>query len=124
KPLNEKEREKLAGLLPKGSKTGRPRNLQIRAAADLAWRFYRMLREINKDSGVADRGCSDDMKLYAARAMVSDYFSRIERISEEKQEHFALQVREFMDKSKARRSGTEGAVISFPVPWLDDRQKS
>jgi hypothetical protein len=124
KPLNEKERERLARLLPKGSKTGRPRNLQIRGAADLAWRFYRMLLEINKDSGVADRGCSDDMKLYAARAMVSDYCSHIERLSGEEQEHFALQVREFMDKSKARRSGTEEAVISVPAPWLNDRQKS
>jgi hypothetical protein len=48
KPLNKKERKRMAGLLPKGSKTGRPRNLQIRGAADLAWRFYRWLQKTNK----------------------------------------------------------------------------
>jgi len=83
--------------------------------------FYRRLREMNKTSGVADRGCSDDMKLYAARAMVSDYFSHIESLSEDEQERFALQVREFMDKSKARRRGSEKAIISVQAP---DRQKS
>jgi len=124
KPLNKKEREKLARLLPKDKRTGRPRNLQIRGAAEVAWDFYRRLREMNEATGVADRGCADDMKLYAARAMVSDYFSHIEQPSEEEQERFALQVREFMDKSKARRGGSEKALITVSAPWLDDRQKS
>lgn len=125
KPLGTKERHWLARLWPKRKKEGRPRNVQIRGAAKLAWRFYRQLQEMNKASGVNDRGCSDDMKMYAARAMVRDYFSFFKDHSEEGQERFALQVREYMDKSKARRSGTEEAVITIPAAWLDDdRQKS
>ena len=124
KPLGAKERAKLARLLPKGNKIGRPRNHQIRGAAHLAWMFYRKLREMNKASGVADWGRSDDMKLYAARAMVSDYFSHLESLSEEEQERFAMQVRELMEKSQVRRSGSEKAIIALPAAWADSRQKS
>jgi hypothetical protein len=124
KSLGPKEREKLARLLPKSKKGGRPRNNQLRGASELAWIFYRRLQQMNKASGIAVRGQSDDMKLYAARAMVSDYFSHLESLSEEEQERFAMQVREFMDKSRARRSGSEKAVISVRAPGLDDRQKS
>ena len=121
KALGPEEREKLARMLPK-KQDGRPRNNQIRGATDIAWAFYRVLRDMNKESGVSDWGHCDDMKCYAARVAAEDWFGYdldVGRMrSEEELEVLAGQIREFMDKSKSRRGGGEKAIVCFPVPQL------
>jgi hypothetical protein len=127
-PLGPKEREKLARRLPKGTHIGRPRNHQIRGASHLARLFYERLREKNKADGIRDHGHCDNMKCYAARATVEDWFAydfeNDAPRSQEGIESFAGQVREFMDKAKSRREGVDKAIVSFPAPAWWPRRKN
>jgi hypothetical protein len=83
---------------------------------------------MNKAVGIRDHGHCDDMKCYAARATVEDWFAYdIENDatrSQEEIESFAGQVREFLDKAKSRRRGVDKAIVSFPAPAWWPRRKN
>lgn len=128
-PLGPKERKRLARFLPKGRSIGRPQNSQLRAAAALAWHFYNSLRALNKKRGFKDRGYCNDMKDYAARAMLEDWFAwgaDCERLSGGGLDDFVFKVRELMEKAKSRRDPGDLGIVTFPVPdaFLKGRQKS
>jgi hypothetical protein len=122
KSLTPEETEKLAQLLPKKTRTGRPHNRQLRAAARMARTFYKALREMNEQSGVKDHGHGDDMKLCAARVTVEDWFSYEpdgHRLSAEDIESFAQRICEVWDRAKYHSGAREG-LIAFPASWVED----
>jgi hypothetical protein len=114
-PLGRNERDRLARMLPKGQKTGRPQKAQLRAAATVAVMFYKALRTANKAFGVKDHGHSAEMKEYAARATVEDYFSPdIEGMDEDEVGDYVMQVRDLMDRPEHRRAA-KGGYVSFSM---------
>jgi hypothetical protein len=126
-PLGPKERERLARRLPKGTRIGRPHNRQVRAAASVARMFYKRLRELNKARGVKDHGHCDDMKRFAARVTVEDWFCYVPgigKLSEEEIESFANRVREVMDKASSYVEAGEPGIVSFPLHWIKVTQNS
>jgi hypothetical protein len=124
KPLSKEEREVLSRKLPK-RKTGRPKNSQLRGAASMAWMFYQEWRKLNKELGVSDRGCGDDMKGYSAQWVVEDYFEwgGEEFTANDRTDKFTVSVRELMEKPKHLRGGVDRCILTFPAHgWDDDHQ--
>jgi hypothetical protein len=118
KPLGRRERERLARLLTKTRKTGRPPNVQLQAAASLAMMFYKEWRALNKKQGISDHGYCRDMKDYSAQWSVEDWFrwgADGERLTRTRIDEFATSVRELMEKPKHRRADAESGIITFPV---------
>jgi len=79
------------------------------------------LRELNKERGVKDHGQSDDMKSFAARVIVEDWFSLshdvpgAEKLSDKEIEVFAGRVRAVMDKASTYLEAGEPGDVTFPV---------
>ena len=115
-PLGRNERARLARMLPKPKKTGRPRKEQLQGAAMMAGVLYKLMRLMNKDTGIKDHGHSAEMKEYAARATVEDFFVvDIDGMDEGEIADYVMQVADLMDRPADRRK-TEGVKISFRMP--------
>jgi hypothetical protein len=117
KPLSAEERRVIARKLPK-RKAGRPKDTQLRAAASVAWDFYQEWRDQNKRLGISDHGHGDEMKAYAARWNVEDWFgfgSDGEEFSDNTRAGFIARVRELMEKPKHLRGDCNRALITFPL---------
>ena len=126
KPLSPEERRVLARRLPKRT-TGRPKNTQLRAATSVACMFYEEWRASNKKLRISDHGHCDDMKGYASKWVVEDWFcqgSCDEKLMEHTGREFVASVRELMEKPKHLRDTEEG-LISFPLfGWEPKTSKS
>jgi non-homologous end joining protein Ku len=81
--------------------------MQLRAATTVALMFYDELRALNKARGIKDRGCCPEMKEYAAKKMVEDWFAN------DASDEFAHAVLELMEKPKKRR-GWADPHSAFP----------
>jgi hypothetical protein len=127
KPLSPEERKVVARRLPK-RKTGRPKDVQLRAAASIACDFYEEWRDHNKRLGIPDHGHGDDMKTYAAQWNVEDWFrigSDGEEFTDDTKAEFIARVRELMEKPKHLRGDCDTAAVSFPLfGWESKTAKS
>jgi len=106
------------------SKNGRPLAVQSRGAATVACYFYDDWRHENQKWGIRDYGCRGEMKNYAARAVVEDFyawrlFAGIRPVFAEEigsptdVEAFIEVVRDLMDKPRGRRYPGHDATVEF-----------
>jgi hypothetical protein len=103
-------------------KNGRPREETSRSAATIAFYFYEAWREENQKHKVNDYGHREEMKDYAAEAVVEDMFAwLIEskyawRLGKAKTVSKYIDiVRDLMGKSASRRDPGEFAELDFPA---------
>ena len=120
-PLGPNERERLAGLLPRRKKMGRPTNRQVRAAASMAEIFYTELRKHH-------RGCAE-MKAATVKGVVEDYFAFDldndgRKLTDEQLFKFVGDVLEFMDRPRSRKETGEPGLVTIPLSAITNRQKS
>lgn len=113
RPLGRSERNLIAEVLDQNqSRPGRPTNDLLRTAATAASRFFDAWRTANKERGIKDHGRRGEMKSYAARVVVEDYYAW--QIAADP-EQFIESVRSLMDRPKRRRNVGANAFVTFPV---------
>jgi hypothetical protein len=121
------ELEIISRRLPK-RKTGRPQDTQLRAAASVAWMFYRRWRELNKAMHIRDHGHCAEMKDCAAQWTVEDWFqwgSKGEELTDENRNEFVASVRELMEKPASLRDSGGRGLITFPaLGWESKTSKT
>jgi hypothetical protein len=109
RPLGSQERKILAGVLHHryASKGGRSPDTLQRITATLACAFYETWRQLNKKTGIRDRGRAAEMKDYAARTMAQIY------LPWKTEESFVEAVRDLMDRPKRRRDPGNVSLIAY-----------